>query len=158
MVFAVAEPYRDRTVRSLGVRDVEGWKLKVYGIASAGCSVYPPLYEDGFAVMVKKLPQPPVTPRRSGVGFAIFHEGRGVRYLLLCWWDRESELFSRLMVRGLEEDDLWVWAQEHEMAGAWEIQVIGFERDAWVDTVLTSPGAPDIDGYLERTLTIAAEG
>lgn len=158
MVFAVSEPYRDRAVRPLGVRDVEGWKLKVYGIAPAGRSVHPPLYEDGFTVMVKDLPQPPLTSRRSGVGFVIFHEGRGVHYLLLCWWDRESELFSRLMVRGLEEDDLWVWAQEHEMAGAWEIQVIAFERDAWVDTVLTTPGAPDVEGYLARTLTIPGEG
>jgi hypothetical protein len=157
VAIAVAEPYRDRTVRPLGIRDVEGWRLKVYEIAPAGRSVHLPLYEDGFAVAVKKLPQPPVAPRRAGVGFATFHEGSGVHYLLLCWWDRDSELFSRLMVRGIEEDDLWVWAQEHEMAGAWELQVVGFERDAWVDTVLSRPGDPNIEGYLERTLTIEAE-
>ena len=153
-LISVFEPYRDRAIRPLGVRAVEGWRLKVYGIAPFGRTLHLPVYEDGFAVAARVLPQPPVTPHRAGVGFATFHEGKGVHYLSLGWWDRESELFSRLMVRGAEEDDLWVWTQEHETAGVWELQVIAFEREAWVDAVLSRPLAPDIDGYLRQVLTV----
>lgn len=153
-MISVLEPYRDRTIRPLGVRAVDGWRLKLYSISPTGRVVHLPLYEDGFVVATRVLPQPPETQRRAGVGFVTLHEARGVHYLLLSWWDRESELFSRLMVRGAEEDDLWVWAQGHETAGVWELQVIAFERKAWIDAVLSRPLAPDVDGYLGQVLTV----
>lgn len=155
-MISVLEPYQERTISPLGVRAVDGWRLKLYGITVRGRSVHVPVYEDGFAVATRILPQPPETKRRAGVGFVTFHEGKGVHYLLLGWWDRESELFSRLMVRGAEEDDLWVWAQEHEMAGVWELQVVEFERRAWIDAVLSRPLAPDVDGYLEQVLSVGS--
>lgn len=33
------------------------------------------------------------------------------------------------------------------MACTWELAVIGFERDAWLQTVLRNPGGPDLDAY-----------
>lgn len=153
----IGEPYRDRTIRPLGVREAEGWRLKTYGVSYSGGPLHLAFYEDGLLVGSRELPQPPVYRQRAGVGFVIFHEGRGVHYLALHWWDREHELCGRLMVRGMEEDDLWVRAGEHEMACVWSLQVIAFERDAWVECVLAKPQAPDVEGYLARFLTLAPD-
>lgn len=154
----VSQPYQDRTIRPLGVRGAAGWRLKTYAVLYGEAGLHLPLYEDGFVVAGQKLPQPPVTDRRAGVGFVIFHQGRGVHFLLLNWWDREDELFHRGMVRGMEEDDIWVWAGEGELGGVWDIQIIAFERDAWVETVLCRPEAPDVEGYLARFLTVEPKG
>lgn len=155
---SVSEPYRDRIIRPLGVRTTRGWRLKAYEILYGNVPLHAAVYEDGLVAAARELPQPPVSRGRAGVGFVIFHQGRGVRYLALNWWDRENELFNRVMVRGMQEDDLWVWAREGEVACVWDLQVLGFERDAWVDAVLRNPEAPDVEGYLTRTLTVESGG
>ncbi|MGH2898157.1 MAG: isochorismatase, partial [Solirubrobacteraceae bacterium] len=32
----------------------------------------------------------------------------------------------------------------------WELEVIDFERRAWLADVLTNPGGPDVERYLSR--------
>lgn len=154
---SVSEPYRDRAIRPLGVRTIYGWRLKVYGVLYGSAPLHRAVYEDGLAVAGRELPQPPASRGRSGVGFVIFNQGRGVRFLVLNWWDRENELFNRLMVRGMVEDDLWVWARGGEVGCVWDLQVSCFEREAWVDEVLRKPEAPDVDAYLARKLTVEPE-
>ena len=61
------------------------------------------------------------------------------------------------MVRGMEEDDLWVWVREGEVGDVWDIPIIAFERDAWVHTVLGGARRPDVDGYLRRFLAAEPE-
>lgn len=152
----VSEPYRDRAIRPLGVREVSGWRLKVYAVQYHEGPLPEVVYDDGLTVAGRELPQPPVTRERAGVGFVIFHEGRGVRFLVLNWWDRENELFNRVLIRGLDEDDLWVWARRGEVACVWDLQVLAFEREAWVDTVLRRSERPDVEAYLTRALTVPA--
>lgn len=153
---SISEPYRDRAIRPLGIREARGWRLKAYAVQYHPGDLHESVYDDGLAVATGELPQPPVTRERAGVGFVIFHQGRGVRFLGLNWWDRENELFNRVMVRGLEEDELWVWARAGEVACVWDLQVMAFEREAWVDSVLRRPRAPDVEGYLTRTLVVEA--
>jgi hypothetical protein len=35
-------------------------------------------------------------------------------------------------------------------ACVWDLFVMCFERDAWLDEVLANPGGPNLDGYLHR--------
>lgn len=154
---SVSEPYRNRTIRPLGIRKVHGWRLKAYEVLYGRAPLHQAVYEDGLAVAARELPQPPSSLGRSGVGFVIFHQGRGVRFLILNWWDRENELFNRVMIRGMVEDDIWVRAREGEVACVWDLQIVWFEREAWVDTVLRRPEAPDVDAYLTRVLRVEPE-
>lgn len=154
----VSEPYRDRLIRFLGVRGLDGWRLKLYEIRYGPEPLSRELYEEGLAIAAGALPRPPVTEERPGVGFVILHRGRAVHYLVLNWWDRENELFNRVLLRGFEEDGAWEWGRAGETACVWDLQVLGFERDAYVDAVLAGAGGPDLEGYLARGLEVDPVG
>lgn len=151
------EPYRPRPIEFLGLRELDGWRLKLYSIRHGDRPVPEELRESGLARAAAALPGPAVTPERPGVGFVIFHRGRGVDFLVLNWWDRENELFNRVLLRGHAEDAAWEWGRGGETACVWDLQVLAFERDAYVERVLARPAAPDLDGYLGERLEVAPE-
>jgi hypothetical protein len=156
-MFRVAHPFAPRPTRFLELRDHRGWRLKVYSIICGD----DPLDRDGFDrgvdLALAGLPATAVTAARPGAGFVILHQGRGADYVVLCWWDRENELPMRIVVRERGEDgtpSAWRTARENESVCVWDLDVIWFERNAYVETVL-APDARDpaaaINAYLART-------
>lgn len=142
-----ARPYRQRPIGVLGVDAFEGWRFKVYSTA-----VDPPIpdrrdFAGALELARAALPIPAVVPGRPGVGFVILHRGAGVDYLVLCWWDRENELPTRVFVR--EPGREWRRAGRSESFCVWDLEVMAAERDAFVETVLTA-GASDLEAYLHR--------
>jgi hypothetical protein len=106
------------------------------------------VFEEGLTLACPTLPAPAVTNQRPGVGFGILHQGRGVSYLVLVWWDRENELFSRTFWRPYGADSNWRLGTAGETACVWDLQVLWFEREAYLRHVLARAGLPDLDGYL----------
>jgi len=153
--FKVSEPYRVRPIRFEGVRGVAGWRLKLYSITYGPEPVDWPCYEDGLELAREALPQPPIQADRPGVGFVIAHQGRGGHYLVLNWWANENEYFNRVFVRPRAGDQPWRQASGGESACVWDLQVIWFEREAYVETVLSPPAGPDVEAYLARRLDAA---
>lgn len=84
--FSPSEAYRDREIGFIGVRELDGWRLKLYAIRYGSAPLRAALYEPGLALAVGALPRPAVTAGRPGIGFVILHRGRGVHYLVLNWW------------------------------------------------------------------------
>ena len=39
------------------------------------------------------------------------------------------------------------------VACVWDLAVIGFEREAWLEAVLSNPRGPDVEAYLARRLS-----
>ncbi|MBB5014165.1 isochorismatase [Rehaibacterium terrae] len=148
--------YRPRPRRCLGLRDLGGWMLKHYEISVDGLWPDEAGFGTALALAEAALPQPPLAPGRLGVGFLILHRGRDCDYLVLAWWDRENELPLRVFVRPHGGGD-WRAARDGESFCVWDLEVIGFERDAYVATVLS---ASDADlaraDYLVRLLPDAA--
>ncbi len=144
MTFA---PYIARPIRYAGITDVEGYRLKRYIILYGGG----PFHEHDFAIGMKlaqeSLPRPASNTQRPGVGFAISHQGNGVDYLVLAWWDNENELPLRVFVRPQAPDGEWRPAQGAESICVWDLEVIGFERNAYVKTLMNAGTAEE---YLER--------
>ena len=151
-----SEPYAPRPVRYLEQRDLDGWRVKLYSIVYGDRPLDRPVYEDGLGIALATLPRPAVTPSRPGVAFAICHQGRGVHYLVLCWWDNENEFFNRVFVRTIGGGGSWRPASGGESACVWDLQVIWFEREAYVETVLGGAHGADVDAYLARRLRIDA--
>lgn len=107
-------------------------------------------FEPGLTLALDALPEPAQTPSRPGLGFCVLHAGRGADYAVLGWWDRENELPVRIFVRPHDES-AWRPSRGGESFCVWDLQVVAFERDAYVQTLLNNPplGAKD---YLGRTL------
>ena len=122
--------------------------MRVYTITFPGEQLDHDRFEEGLALGVASLPQPPVAAGRFGVGFVILHQGRGMDYIVLSWWSRENELPMRLFVRPRPGAEHWRSAQGEESICVWDIEVIKRERDLFVRTVLAAPGDPDVESYL----------
>jgi hypothetical protein len=144
--------YEPRPIRFHGIRDVDGWRLKRYSIAFGGRSVRWPAFESALPLADAALPRPAVAAGRVGVGFAIAHQGRTALYYVLGWWDNENELPLRVFVRALEGDARWRTARGSESICVWDLQVIAFERDAYVATVLAGDADADSDAAVQAYL------
>jgi hypothetical protein len=129
-------PYEPRPICFHGLREIDGWRLKRYSITYGPGPLEWSAFEPAMALVDAALPRPAVTAGRPGLGFVIAHRGRTALYCVLSWWDNENELPTRVFVRALEGDAEWRAARGPESFCVWDLQVIAFERDAYVTTVL----------------------
>ncbi len=142
------EPYAPRRIRFGGLREVGSWRLKLYSIVYGDNPMAWAELEPGLLLAEEELPEPDASQGRPGLGFLIAHQGRTGDYVVLGWWDHENELPLRVWVRRSREDS-WRPAQGGESVCVWDLEVIAAERQAWVDTMLSSTG-PSAADYLAR--------
>jgi len=148
----VSEPYRDRSIVFHEVRSQNEWLIKIYSILYGSRPLEWNILEEGIALSFTGLPEPARDIHRPGVGFAIAHQGRGMYYVVLSWWGNENEYFNRVFVRPYGTNQQWREATEHESACVWDLQIIYFEREAYVTTILSREGTPDLEAYLSLHL------
>lgn len=149
---ALQERYRTRSITSLGLWTPNGWRLKVYGLAYEGTA-----RDETVEAMKRRalgvLPSHPAGSGRYGVGFVGAHDGRAGCFGFVDWWADENELHHRAFSGPLESpDEIAPMPTDGSMACAWDLAVIAFERQAWVDKVLANPSGPDLDAYLDERL------
>ena len=145
------QPYAPRPIRYHGVRELNGYRLKDYSIVATPGGVDWLDFARGFDVVLEEMPRPAIAAGRPGVGFRIAHQGATGRYAVLAWWERENELPIRIAVR--REGETWRRALPDESVCVWDLQVIGFERDAYVETMLSGEAGSDLAArYLAKHL------
>ena len=141
-------PYQPRPVTFLGLESLAGYQLKVYAIRYADGVFERERFAHGWELAARALPPPATTDGRPGVGFAVLHQARTCDYLILCWWDHENELPTRIFIMDASE---WRPATGGESFCVWDLRVIWHEREAYVATVLS--GRDDgLETYLARVL------
>ena len=161
---AIASPYEARPIRFIQLTEFNGWRIKVYGISTRSELPDPAIVKAAEELTQAQLPMPAVwsaapdsgptvSEDRYGVAILIVHEGREGNFGLVSWWVGENMLqhhvyfapanppftFTDLSPTGL-------------IACVWELAILTFERQAWIDTVLANPSGPDLDAYLTRQL------
>ena len=146
-------PYRPRAVRPLGVWNQNGWRLRVHGIGKDREIPRPPVVEATEQLARVVLPQPPVTKHRYGVGFVGVHDAGSGCYAFVDWWADHNELHHRAFVGpGDRPEAMKPVTGEGSTACVWDLAVIAFEREAWVEAVLDNPSGPDPDRYVAAEL------
>lgn len=145
-------PYQPRAIRFQRLVPHAGWTIKLYSIAHGGRAFDEAPFASGLRMALDALPAPARTQARPGVGFAILHQGNGCDYAVIAWWDRENELPLRVFVRDGVEPSFRA-ARGSESICVWDLEVIGFERDAYVRTLLADP-AREASEYLRVTRPI----
>jgi hypothetical protein len=150
--FRLSEPYAPRPIRFLDLWELDGWRLKLYGIAYKRPAPRSELIETARRLARERLPQPPVTNDRYGVGFVGIHDGRGANFVFVDWWAQENEL-NHHNWSGPSNETRELVPSEGAVLCVWDARVVEFERAAWLETVLTNPTGPDLDAYLARRLS-----
>lgn len=141
-------PYAPRAIAFHGLREHAGYRLKLYSVRHGERPLDWQQFERGFPLVLAALPSPAVTAERPGVGLLLAHQGRGADYAVLGWWDLENELPLRVAVRLDGETGGWRPARNESIC-VWDLEILAFERDAYVATLL---GGGAADDYLARRL------
>jgi hypothetical protein len=148
----LAGPHRTRAIRFVRHEGIGDWHLKLYTIAAEGEHARPELVDEALRRAPSILPSPARGEHRHGVGFVIVHDARTASIALYYWWQSFNELHQRILV-GPKDDPRAMTQLQHASAGCvWEIEVIDFERRAWLADVLANPAGPDVERYLDRRL------
>ena len=125
--------YEPRQISFLGLEGM----TKHYGIATRGPSPDPAL-----AAAVRALAEPGVP------GFTIAHDARSAGLGLVYWWANENEIHGRFFGSPLDEPSNLTEFQDTGLACVWEMEVLDFERRAWLEHVLKRG---DREAYMAAT-------
>lgn len=146
-------PYRPRPIRFVELWECDGWRVKVYGISARGEQPPTPLIEAAKALARERLPRPAVTDERYGLATLIVHAGADGDYVLVDWWFGENMLQHHVYAGPQDAPERLAYVTPEGVGCCvWELAVLGFERQAWIDAILAQPAAPRIDEYLARRL------
>jgi len=140
-------------VRAHGTRETNGWRIKLYSIVRDGSPPDWSVFDPALSLAFDSLPSPAKATGRPGLAFLIAHAGRDIWYSVLCWWDRENELPIRIWVAERDSSGAprWREARGAESVCVWDLEVIWHERQAYVETVLSSRALGDSEAeYLAR--------
>lgn len=143
-------PYAPRTIRSRGVIESGGHRIKVYTIAFGERSIAWETFEPALASALGTLPPPAPERGRPGLGFVVAHQGRTGDYLVLGSWDRENELSTQVFVR---DAGSFRAARDGESFCVWDLEVVWHERCAYVASLLAKDAASPEEAYLSSFLT-----
>ncbi len=146
------EPHRTRPIRFIELWQEATWKLKVYGI-----SYQRPLPRPELIEAAKRIARPHLLPvnghKHYGVGFLGVHDGRGANFVFVDYWADENELHHHVYVSPSDKPELFEYVTPTGLiACVWDLRVMWFEREAWVETVLANPSGPDLERYLSCQL------
>ena len=150
---SLREPFRPRPVTFLELWEVGGWRLKLYGLSYEHEKPNPDLIAAAKQVIPLHLP-PPNADGAQGVGFVGVHQGRERHYVFVDWWARDTELRHHLFLSSVNSPlELEYAGGTGVLASVWGLQLIWFERNAWVEKVLANPRGPDLEAYLKKRLS-----
>jgi hypothetical protein len=149
---ALAGPHRTRPIRFLRTEPIGDWQIKLYTIATHGQTARQALIDETLHRAPKVFPGDAHADQRYGLGFAIIHDAMTASIALYYWWQSFNELHQRCYV-GPKADPAAMTQLTHQTAGCvWELEIIDFERRAWLSDILANPGGPDVERYLGRQL------
>src|SRR3954464_6267799 len=117
--------------------------VKHYGIALGYGAARPEL-----AAATRRAAAATIPPDASG--FTIAHDAAVAALAIAYWWANENELHARHFWAPLEDPGALVPLPDAGLACVWELEIIDFERRAWLHDVLEDG---DPDAYLDRALT-----
>jgi hypothetical protein len=147
------EPYRPRSIRFLEVWQVQGWRFKVYGIAHGRELPRQALVHAAKQMVPEQLAHFSAGVKHYQVGFLGVHDGRDANFVFLDFWADENELHHHVFVSPADRPEALDYVTPGGLLGCvWDLRVLAFERQAWIDAVLANPQGPDLGAYLAYQL------
>ena len=146
----LTQEFRPRPARFLGLWEIGRWRMKAYGLHAEHTRLLSELIASARELAGRLLPA--AADDAYGVGFIGVHCGRDANFVFIDWWARENELHHHVFVSSIDKPLELARAPEGVTACVWDLQVIWFERNAWVDKVLNNSRGPDLEAYLKKVL------
>lgn len=138
----------------IATSDVDGWKIKTYGISLVETRPRAELVRAARRRAAAALPGRPDQQGAFGVGFLIVRDTPERCLASVDWWVRRDELHQRIFAAPADRPQALAPQTSAAIGGVCELEVTAHERQAWLRHVLTNPAGWDIDGYLADTLSV----
>lgn len=142
--------YKKRPVKFLELYEHDGWKIKIYSISLRNGFVSNELLESAKAnipAWLKNSSNYPLEVHKYAT--LILHESKEGNFVIINWWIDENMLQQHVYVSSYEDPStLNLYSDKGITTCVWEMAVLWFERNAWVQFVLMNPDSPDIEKYL----------
>jgi hypothetical protein len=145
--------YRPRPVRFLELWECGPWRIKLYGLTAEHTRLLPDLTRAAKELVRHTLSTEADESKGYGVGFAGIHCGIDANFVFIDWWENENELHHHVFVSTLESPLELHSAPPGLVACVFDLQVIWFERNAWVEKILANTRGPDVESYLKKVLS-----
>lgn len=133
--------YQTRSIRYIGREDLGDWRMKVYGIGTHAPDARPEFVRATVDAAREALPD------GGGAGFVIAHDAKTAGLSLVYWWANENEVHGRFFASPLDDPAALATTDGTGLACVWEMEIIDFERRAWLEHVLKHD---DLDAYLAQ--------
>ena len=99
--------------------------IKRYSISADGVAVEAIAFEQRLAHLKTQKPL-------GEAAFALFHRGESLRYLVLCYWGNDNELFTSVSV---QEATGWVEDAKRYSFCLYDMEVMWAERNFYIQTM-----------------------
>jgi hypothetical protein len=145
--------YRKRPVRFLGIIEQDNWRLKLYSISVKSETVNPATIEAAKQQIPGWLNNAEIHAFDNyQIGTLILHEGKEGCFAIINWWVNENMLqqFVYFATYG-NLSEFRLYSDKGVFTCVWEMAVLWFERNAWVEHVLARQGHKDaLTNYLNE--------
>lgn len=150
------DPYKARKTEFIKVLTVWDWNVKVYTITNRNEFKARPILDRTML----SLPGIFNEINKSSLAtynqaFLIVHEAREGVWILLNWWTGREMIETKVFFSDHNSlDEIKPSTHKNGLLCVWELEVFKHERDAWISHILSQPGSPDFESYLNDNLTI----
>lgn len=151
----VQSKYQIRPIRFLGLENCGAWTVKLYSISFKNEYASEEQIQAAKDRIPEWLLQAELTRQpHYKVATLIIHEGRDGCFAIISWWTGENmlQLFAYIADEKLP-DQFHLISDKGIVSCVWEMAILWFERNAWVEKVLMQPENPDaLNQYLQEQL------
>ena len=148
-------PYAPRSTRFIGILAHGDWKIKCYGISCKAENVSDTHIAFAKENLEKWLSQSKITRLATyNLATLILHEGREGIFYIINWWIDENMLQQFVYLANYNSpSELQLVSDKGIITCVWEMEILWFERNAWVEQVLMQPENPAAyDNYLNELM------
>lgn len=136
------------------IHELDDWKIKIYSISNRNEFVQKEivaLAKSNLTQWLKNIFNYPLETYK--IATLILHEGKEGCFAVINWWIDENMLQNHVYLLKKNNQKRFVnYSTKGIMACVWEIEVIWFERNNWVEHVLKKAPTPDYNNYLLQHL------
>jgi hypothetical protein len=151
---SISTAYNTRPIRFLEIYQWNDWKIKMYSISVRHTLVDAQNIETAKQLLTVWLEDSKLYPLEIyKVATLILHEGKEGCFAIINWWIDENMLQQFVYLATNEHPtEFTLYSNNGIFTCVWEMTVLWFERNAWVEHVLKKADNPDFEGYLKAQL------
>lgn len=146
--------YKPRPIRFIELYQHNDWQIKIYSISihnefvrKENIDIVKTYLTDWF------LSAANYSLETYNIATLIIHEYKDGCYAILNWWIAENMLQQFVYLASKEKPTEFIlYSDRGIITCVWEMAVLWFERNSWVEYVLKNAPTPDFNEYLQRQL------